>query len=142
MVIQLFEGHVAILPFEVPKSNLAIRGCHVFGPHLRLFGVMWPFDLFRSHVAIWPFTEYCQARRICSWLIKSSYKNVISWPGLAPGPFGGLYEARFTWPHGPSKGLDGHRSLFGAVWSVGLFRSHVAISPFVENYQPEKIAPG
>jgi hypothetical protein len=97
---------------------MAIRGGHVFGPHLRLFGVMLPFDGFRGHVAIWPFAENYQAGKNCSWLIKSSYGNVISWPGLPK-----CLSEDFMRP-------DGHMatwSLKRARWPRGSLRIHVAI---------------
>jgi hypothetical protein len=107
------RGHVAVCHFE---------GAMCVGPHLPFFGVMWPFGLFRSHVAIWPSAENDQPRKNCSLLIKSSYENVISWPGLALGlsedflrPNGDMATwslKKTRWQDGrPLKGLDGQAVL-------------------------------
>jgi hypothetical protein len=102
VIVRLFDGHMAL-----QKSGLR----HVFSPHLALFGAMWPCGLFQSHVTIWLSAENYQPRKNCSWLMKSLYKNVISWPGLALGlsedfmrPDGHMATCslkRARWPHAP-----------------------------------------
>jgi hypothetical protein len=104
------RGHVAVCHFE---------GAMCVGPHLPFFGVMRPFGLFRSHVAIWPSAENDQPRKNCSLLIKSSYENVISWPGLVLG-----LSEDFIRPDGHMatwslKGPDGHMASQRSKWRRG-----------------------
>jgi hypothetical protein len=110
------------MTLETPGGHMAPRVAR--WPHMCLALICF----FRSHVAIWPFSEPCghlataendQPRKNCSWLIKSPHETVISWPGLALG-----LSEDFIRPDGHMatwslKEIDGHMARQRSKWRRG-----------------------
>jgi hypothetical protein len=99
-------GHVAMWLFEGAMCLALIWLFSESYGHLALFGAMCPSGPLRNNIR----------PKKSSWLIKSSYENVISWPGLALG-----LSEDFIRPDGHMatwslKELDGHMALEGGRW--------------------------